>query len=401
LLAAGYGFGQGSIFLAQTWLLMHGQLLLLAQFGLHFAFALLGILTVEAGSLTILARHTAALDRGTESESAMWQTFWEISTFRSGLGILVVTAGITLSVTKFASPFSSAYALFAAPAFLVWSINAAGLLDGLRLSGISGLTASLAHAASALALLFLGTQDPAQAGAVLGAAFTAGYTLSVVIQFAALRMLGYKPIVVRPTAAGIRASARDGIVLLGATLPGQLYYRSQLLLSSTWLGPAPTALYIYVKQVTTAVTQLIGFLRRTEFPDLVQALARDRGPPATIISLAQRRSTRVSLVATLLLVAAGLVLTLARSELHATLGGYLAVFALTVTASTLYQTYSQGSAALGRYGKVSAGAILAAILGFGISATLTQALGVPSFAIADVVSSLAGAAWLLYTLRRR
>src|ERR1700712_2315583 len=103
MLIAGYGFGQGSIFLTQTWLMARGKLHLLALFGTHFSFAMFGIILVEAGSLVTLARQTASMSGEDVSRDAherlMWQKFWEISVFRMGLALTVVAAIIMGTAT--------------------------------------------------------------------------------------------------------------------------------------------------------------------------------------------------------------------------------------------------------------------------------------------------------------
>jgi hypothetical protein len=236
MLIAGYGFGQGSIFVAQTWLVAHGRLELLAMFGTHFAFAMFGILVVDANALTILARHAASRDDGAQGASTLWRTFWETSSFRALLATLVIGGG-ALGAVVIDEPFTDSYVLFAAPAFAVWAINAAGLLDGLKLSGMSGVSGSLAYASSAIALLFVQGLDHRDAGAVLGAAFTGGYVLTVAAQFAALRAFGWRARLKRPRVKGVLAASRAGIALLGVTLPSQLHFRIQLLLGSLWLGP--------------------------------------------------------------------------------------------------------------------------------------------------------------------
>src|SRR5690606_30479576 len=101
---------------------------------------------------------------------------------------------------------------------------------------------------------------PATAGAVLGAAFSAGYLLTVLVQLLALKLAGWGMRFENPRWAGIVSAGCDGLALLGGNLPGQAYFRVQLLISSAWLGPAPTALFIYVKQIVTAVIQLISFV---------------------------------------------------------------------------------------------------------------------------------------------
>ena len=90
LLVGGYGLGQGAIFGVQTWLFARGEFHLLSAFGTQFSFLMLGILLVDAGSATTLARQAAKL----QSESTggeVWQTFWETAVVRAAIAVLVGT----------------------------------------------------------------------------------------------------------------------------------------------------------------------------------------------------------------------------------------------------------------------------------------------------------------------
>jgi hypothetical protein len=399
LLIGGYGIGQGAIFLAQTWLLMHGRLELLALFGTHFAFSVLGILVVEAGSLTTLARHAASLERGAESARAMWQVFWETSLVRAGLAVAVLAAG-ALATAWAASPFTSAYALCAAPAFALWAVSASGVLDGLRLSGIGGLAGSLAYATPALALVFAPGLAPETAGTLLGGAFSAGYLLTVLVQFAALRASGWRAQFVRPTRNGVTAAARDGVTLLGGTLPGQLYFRVQLLMCSAWLGPGATALLVYVKQIVNAATQVIGFVRRVEFPTLVRELALETNTPVSTIWRQQVGGTRLAVSATLCLALAGLAAVALTDGLAADVGAFLAVYSVAVGVSAVALGFTQGLAALGRYRELVLRSVLSVALGLAASVVLVRTIGIYGFAFADVIASAFVVAITVTLLRR-
>lgn len=385
MLIAGYGFGQGSIFLAQTWLVAQGNLELLALFGTHFSFAMLGIILVEAGSLTILARHAALMTHDSNSAPAMWRTFWETGVFRAILAMLTIAAIAIWLVITTPGDFSRNYAIFAAPAYLIWSVNAAGFLDGLKLSGISGLTGSIAYVASAIALLLSVNLASSTAGIVLGCAFSAGYALTVTIQMIALHRVGWKLRFEWPQRAGIARSAREGLALLGSTLPGQLYFRAQLLMSTVWLGADITALFIYVKQIIVGFAQLIGFVRRVEFPDLVGRLAQNTDNRIATIFAAQRKGTILATGATVLLILAGLLLMPLMGNEFAETGPALALFALIVLSSAFSLALTQGLMALGRYTALSGLIMAASVAGLFASLIFSRWLGLPGFMIADVI----------------
>lgn len=400
LLVAGYGFGQGSIFLAQTWLLARGELDLLALFGTHFAFAMFGILVVDGGALVTLARHAASLNRGEETASITWKTFWETTCFRLALALATIAAGAGVLLVA-SQPFTIAYTVFAAPAFLVWAINAAGLLDGFRLSGISGVTGSLSYASSALTLLFVEDMEPATAGALLGAAFSAGYVLTVLIQFIALHKIGVRARLERPRLHGVASAARDGLLVLGGTLPGQAYFRLQLVVSSAWLGAPATAVFVYVKQVVTAATQLIGFIRRVEFPKLVRTMGQPGVDPLSTSWRLQLKGTAAGMLVTLLMICLAPIFVLTRDPVLARLGPYLAAFGLSVAASSVFLALSQGLSAIGRYGAVCIRAVAAATIGTLLSLALVRPFGLYGFAAADLAAAVTSCLIATHALRQR
>ena len=67
---------------------------------------------------------------------------------------LLVGIGAAIYALGFAhNDFSRGYVLFGLPGLLLWTGNAVGLLDGLKLSGISGITGSAACSAVRWSLL--------------------------------------------------------------------------------------------------------------------------------------------------------------------------------------------------------------------------------------------------------
>jgi len=406
MLIAGFGAGQGSIFLAQTWLVAHGQLELLALFGTHFSFAMLGILLVDAGALIALARHAAHLPTDEEAgrdgvEPAMWRKFWETSVFRVFLALLTL-AGIAISaqVGDF-SAFTWAYSVTAAPAFLVWAFNAAGFLDGLRLSGVSGVSGSIAYIASAVGLLAVGNLPPEEAGLILGGAFTLGYVLTVCVQYTALHLAGWKVRWERPTRAGIFSSARDGVALLGNTLPGQLFFRGQLLMSATWLGVAPTAIFVYVKQMIAAAAQLSGFIRRVEFPALVKRLMQTDGNLFVTIMKAQRLGTALAVAINVAMLIGGIILSYVGSPVAKQVGWYLAIFSIIVTTGAIQLGAAQGLAALGRFRSLFVRSVFSTIVGLLVSLLLVREAGLYGLFLGDLAAAVCGIALVAFTLRRK
>lgn len=403
MLIAGYGFGQGSIFLAQTWLMARGNLHLLALFGTHFSFAMFGIILTEAGSLTTLARHSASMSneevRLKSHEESMWRKFWEVSSFRIFLavGVIITIVGI-LKFGNF-DQFTYNYALCAAPAFLIWAINAGGFLDGLKLSGVSGISGSIAYISSAVALLLSENLSVPIAAILLGSAFSVGYGLTVLVQIFALRAAGWKLRFERPTLLGIVRAAKDGAALLGSTLPGQFYFRGQLLMSSAWLGVGVTAMLVYIKQVTAAAAQLVGFIRRVEFPNLVNRLKAETADPLRTVMQAQRLGTWLAVAIAAVMGISGVGIFYMRTNLSSDLGWYLFVFSFSVVLSAIVLALSQGMAAMGMYNSLFIRSVLSTIVGLILSFLLIRPLGLIAILMADVGAAVVGTAAIVMAFR--
>lgn len=381
LLIGGYAAGQGGIFAVQTLLLADGRLHLLAAFGSAFSFAILGSLIVDFGGLTALARETARCEGRAEE---IWRHYWAVTACR--LAVAVAVIGAAASYAALASDaFSAAYALWALPAAVIWAFNAAGVLDGLRLGGVNGIAGAAPYLSSALALVVAMNVSPEVRGALLGGALSAGYAVTLIGQYVALRRAGHSPRFVRPQMAEVATAGREAGAVLLTTLPGQLYFRYQLLLANIVLGPAGTALFVYAKQVATAAAQIVGFLRRVEFPDLVLRLAEARGDAVRVAMEVQRVGTRLGAAAAVAMITGGLAGHFWLPGPLADAATAVAMFGPTVLAGAYSTALLQGLQANRRY--AAAAAIMAMSVGAG-AAIGTVAFAAPTlavFVLADLV----------------
>jgi len=186
LLVASLGLGQGVIFVSQSVLIAQGRYDLLADFGVHYSFAVLGIMLVDAGASTTLARMMAGLSREAGERAHVWQVFCETSVIRFVIAALIGLCAVLYVLYGAGEGFSRSYVMSALPGLLLWAFNGVGLLDGLRRSGVSGVSGALAYVATAIGLLIAAHEPASMAGAVLGAAFSIGYGLTLALQWLAL-----------------------------------------------------------------------------------------------------------------------------------------------------------------------------------------------------------------------
>ena len=386
MLIGGFGLGQGSIFLVQTWLVAKGETEMLALFGTHFSFAILGIVAVEAGSLTILSAQIARQIHSGGERADVWRSYWETTVFRVTVAVLLIAAGIATLAFWPLPAFSQSYLVWSLPALLLWAFNAAGFLDGLQKSGISGLTGSIAYVASAVALFLARELPPSEAGAWTGAAFSIGYALTIIAQFAALAGTGWRPHWATPSGAGIRQAFVEESSMLAGLLPGQLYFRAQLAIAAFALGHNATAVLVYAKQIVGAASQIAGFARRVEFPRLVQAVAANPALGAAATMRIQRSSLAIATAFAVIIAAAALIVISVASGFAVEAWGFLALFCVTVLSESVGQALVQGLFARSRYHAAAIARILAVALAVVFGYVFVSFFGVRVFVLSDLVS---------------
>ena len=386
MLIGGFGIGQGSIFLAQTYLVATGRTELLASFGTHFSVAMLGIIAVESGSLTILSAEIARLVLSGESRDTLWRNYWETTAYRVTVAILLIAGLLLFRAAAPLPEFSAGYLMGSLPALLIWAFNAAGFLDGLQKSGISGLTGSIAYVASAIGLIAAVGLPSGESGLLTGAALSAGYGLTVLIQFGALSFLGWRPRYATPTSAGIRKAFVEESSMLAGLAPGQLYFRVQLGIAAAFLGPAATAMLVYAKQIIGAASQVAGFARRIEFPRMVQAVHADTGIAPMMLVVMQKISFAIAVAAMLAIVAASAVIVSISSGFAAQVWTFLALFSVTILTESVGQSLVQGLFARNRYHGAALARIVAVLAAVAFAYVFVQIVGEKVFIISDLVS---------------
>jgi hypothetical protein len=205
---------------------------------------------------------------------------------------------------------------------------------------------------------------------------------------------------VNPSRAGVSGTARDGAGAFFTMLPGQLYFRFQLLLATVFLGAQGTALFLYSKQIATAFAQLIAFLRRIEFPDLVVRLMSSKGNLVRETFASQRVGTWVGLVGTLTMVAGGVALESWLTGTQAAAAMSAAIMAPTVLAGAVAAAAVQGLQAIRRFHTAALAMTAATACAAAVNACVGIVPTLAVFMIADVVVSAVATMICLAVLRQ-
>lgn len=398
LLVLGFGIGQGSLFIAQSYLILSGNTELLANFGILFSLLTLGVICVDNGCATILAQVVARRSTDPSQRNLVWAKYWELTTVRLAIALAVIAVSLSyLLVSRLEGSFVTNYLVFGSPALLAWAFNTSGILDGLGRSGFSGLVSALPYVLSSAALLAVRDSDPTFAGRILGSMFSIGYLGTASSQMVLLFRHGWKIRRLRPSLHAVLDASWECAAMLASLVPGQIYFRIQLLICSTFLGHEATAAVIYVKQIVSAVIQLIGLIRRTEFPETVRNLEKGSGNELINILRSQNRSILAALFSVALVATVSL---LCRSLSVGSPGllGLMLAYSFTIFSDSFSQNISQGLFARRMYYANSLLRLAAIGIGLAINFTIVHAVGYYSFAAADVLSHAAFVAGALVFL---
>jgi O-antigen/teichoic acid export membrane protein len=400
LLIAGFGLGQGAIFIVQTWLVAKGDFELLSDFGTNYSFAMLAIILIDAGSSTVLARHVAGLLPEQEENSEIWRIFWETSAIRGAIALLIGSTAVAYALFFSSNSFSRLYVLWAIPGSLFWASNPIGLLDGLKLSGLSGITGAISYAACAIGLALAAHAPPEISGAILGGAFSLGYVSTVCAQWAVLRRYGWTPQFQAMSRAGLIRSLGDGLALLFQFLPGQLILRVQIALSNAFLGPESTALFVYVKQIVIAMTMIFGFVLRVDFPALVHRAVYSSFDGLWSILRAQKVAFYCAVALTIGTILLSVIAPLALHDRIAKAADLLFSFAPTILTISVFLMMFQALAALGDYISAARIVALSAAVGAVVSYLLVTTLHIYAFILGEMAFHLVGFALLYLHMRK-
>jgi hypothetical protein len=276
-LVGAYGVGQGSIFIAQTYLLSKGQAAFLGVFGITFLIFSLAVQTLDWGGQILLAR--AYLMSGlSEAKSVLSQVFVIRAIIASVFAI--VYACLSYFHVSFICGFSGDFYLSSCIALAIMIFNPAGILDGMQRAGFNGIATALPFIGTSLCLMMIPESRLIKSGTFLGASYATGAFLGLLAQYTALAVFtgeGFQ--LMRELRPCVKSATiplfLDGAANIAATMPGQFFFRGQVAAVSS-LGMAAVGAFIYVKQILTSAAQFSAFMRRAEIAQYTKNTSRIR-----------------------------------------------------------------------------------------------------------------------------
>lgn len=384
LMIGGFLAGQGTLFLAQTHLILTSRFELAISFTLAFAVSSLAAMLIDMGGTTLLARRFVV--DNSEAENNPQTNRYYVALVAVRLVAWAVVSVATLSYWHFGGGKIGPYLVPAILALVFWCFNVAGLLDGMRLSGLAGVSSGLPHVFSALALVLTSNSKVETALLVCGISFGLGSIATVIFQLACARSAGFTFKKDRPSFDLVRSTLRESLQFQYCFLPGQIAYRAQIVLAEAVLSVSLAALLVYGKQAASALLQLIAFMRRISFPTLVHRLS---SYPGQLKLKEVIRIQRGAIILTVALVGGIWVARFVQVSLGWEWANDIA-YAISITSPIVLSTSVFGILvhclhAQGRYVTLGTATIAAAAVSIAGAYALHESLGILAFVLAEVV----------------
>lgn len=379
-LIGSFAVGQGSLFFAQSYLVVSDNLHLLAKFGTSFSVLILAVMLVDFGYSTLLAKaasHEDSIELAQQYTSAVIVRLTIAGTIAAAFLITFRLGG--------QDNFFVDYSGWAFAGVFAWSFNCTGILDGKRVSAVNGLSSTLPYLFSATALVFAKFVDEKSAARLTGGALASGYICAVIVQILYLTKLDMMPSLYRPRLRVIIKSATNAGSSLASIISPQLYFRAQLAISAFFLPPQATALLVYTKQITASASQISAFLRRVGFPDLV-ALMRTESATLKGVLSTQTPAIAIALAGALFAALGGGLLSALAIGAPSEAGRAIALFAPAIALEALALALTQALSAAGRFHSAAlstAGALSGGLLANYIA---VKELHFYSFMMADAIA---------------
>lgn len=391
LLLFAFLLGQGGLFLVQTWLIANGEIEFVGKFGLSFSMITIAYFVIDWGGSIELARSQLA-----RSSDDNFSDFLNYCIARIIIAGLVIPAYI-LSYTIFGDQFSSSYITTAALGLTIATCNANGVLDGMRRSGLAGLTTTFPIMTSTAAIPLSLDVPLDNRGSVLGYAYTIGIIVAVLTQYVVMYRNGTRVTQANISRRGILAAITEGGLIIATQLPGQLFYRVQLATAAWLLGPAATGIVAYAKQISSAALQVIGFIRRAEFPQLIDTLSHsERLKDALRV---QKTGILIGAVIGAALSAAGILVSYLRSDHLGDAALITAAFGPIILTGATYGAITQILLGQRRFRSAAALGNLVIAIGAILTLLLVHAAGSFGIPVAEFLMQVIGVALFVRLLR--
>jgi len=261
----GFLFGQGSMFLVQTYLITQNLFELIANVGIALGLLSLIQWATDGGGVFFLSKY--------EQENSLEQNLGVFIQARLIIGCsFTCLMLLPLFFFELVSDVVIEVFIFSPFVVLIWAFNLTGVADSRNKNKILGPISGLSWCLSSLLLFFF--YECEYLSYIIGSGYCLGLLFTVFIQIKILKV-SVKDLV---RFKNLRSCVRMLKLVLGYTsayISAQGYARVIPILISYSIDGVTAGMYVYAKNFTNSISQLIIFSRRVEFTKLVSALKFD------------------------------------------------------------------------------------------------------------------------------
>lgn len=250
----GFIIGQGAMFLVQTYLAFNAQFELIAKIGISLGLLSLAQWIADFGGVYLLSRKVARQENPFSFIKLRFLLTLLFS-FTIYICLIIIELESFYKGILYFSPFIA----------IVWGINITGILDYKCRNKYVGPISGLPWFLSAIYVwLHHKNIEPTS----LGAAYFFGVLVVVIIQYTQIKkceyisLLNFKPVHWKKDFKAITSYAL-------AFSMSQMYGRLIPILVQTNINPLVAGYYIYGKSFTNITAMFVSFIRRAEFPSLL------------------------------------------------------------------------------------------------------------------------------------
>lgn len=257
-IVSGFLIGQGSMFIVQSYLVAIGEFEQVAVIGIALGLLSLVQWASDGGGVFLLSRLEGKEGFG-----------WRLPNFFIARFIFSICFYVLLKSGLYFFQLNIAVqqALCFMPVIILfWSFNLTGLIDKLDKNKLAGPFSGLNWFLCSLVVLLFSKDN--YFGFYLGGAFSIGLLVTVVLQFFLLR--NDLKVKIKVSISRVKESLGSILGYNLAYLSAQSYARFIPILIDSSLNSSVSGMYVYAKNVSNTVGQLVQFIRRIEFPRVLK-----------------------------------------------------------------------------------------------------------------------------------
>jgi hypothetical protein len=293
-LSLGLVLGQGSFFALQTWLLSNKEFGLVSSLGLAITVVTFIQWFSDFGGTALL---NAAKSYGEPPEY-----YCSVVLLRFFLSLPVFACSVAVAVLYVRDDLERMVIIWGGVSAIFWSFNLSGLIDAAKLNHITGPLNALPWILVSFVVLVSITYGFRDFGAYVGAGFSLGVLVNVVVQYWIYPQGRAYLNVGRGSRVMMLRYLKVAVPYMVANSPAQIYPRYQIGLVGYYLSNTVTASFLYGKSMQNACSQVVAVMRRAEFSGLCLRASRDAPISIKDVFLAQKTTNILAVFLTLLMV---------------------------------------------------------------------------------------------------